>query len=335
MSLIQLVKEGTECAKRHDFDGALRNCSQALAEDPFFSPALWSRSFIKLLQGDYSYWAKYEWLTDPRHPEPRLGWYKRRLDKPVWDGNPLNGKTIYLYIDNGYGDFFQFVRYTQPVKATGGKVLLEALPQTAGLFRSYRSVDNVVIAGNPVPHYDIHCPLMLLPSFFGIEKGVYAPHSYLHKDEQDAKGMADIINAYSGTKVGVVWKGNPKHKEDANRSVPVEMFYQFKSPSRTLFSLQRGEFADGMVNIGIMLYNWCDTVNAIHELDLVITVDTAVAHLAGAMGKTVWLLTPYCPDWRWLLDREDTPWYPTMRLFRQKEPGNWQEVFERVKKELG
>ena len=323
------VLVGTAIAN-HSMDDAIAMYEQALKKDPFYAPAFWSKCFLKLAQGDLSYWANYEWFNNPIYNSNNIGWFKRKLEKSVWDGKPLNNKKIFLYCDEGFGDFFQFVRYVELIKKMGGITILECLPDTFDLCKTIPGVDIITESNQKISH-DVHCPLMLAPKFFGIESG-YIPSQFPYLNYKPTNRInIDLMfeEQNDSLNIGVVWQGNPNHKEDKKRSVDYTLFKKLAEKGN-LYSLQKNTFADGMMNLGVMLCDWVDTANAIAHMDLVISVDTAVAHLAGAMGKEVWLLTPKFPDWRWGLNDSKTPWYPSLRLFRQTEEHDWSNVINEI-----
>lgn len=314
-----LIKQGTEAATQGNLKIALCCYEKALALDPYCGPAQWSKCLLLLLLGDYSAWAKYDWIDECA---PKMGWFKRRLTVPLWHGEPLQGKRLFIYCDEGYGDFIQFLRYLPLIK--DGYIVLECPPDIVSLCHHQA---NEIVLPNEKSAYDLHCPIMLLPRYFGITENYIPNKPYIFPPKSNH--LATLLEGWAGFKIGIVFKGNPKHKYDANRSIDPQLFLTLP---HNLISLQKGTFQEQMLNLGAIINDWSDTAALIDKVDLVISVDTAVAHLAGAMGKPVWLLVPKFPDWRWQLEREDTPWYPTMRLFRQET--SWLKVIDRIKNEL-
>ena len=316
---------------------ALASLEEAIRLDPECVSAQWNRALIWLLLGDFSRgWPGYEWRWKhfrlPAQPFPQ----------PRWDGSPLAGRTILLYWEQGLGDTLQFVRYASLVKERGGSVLVVCQPSLARLLETCPGVDMVIAEGMLLPHFDVQVPLLSLPEIFqsnlaSIPAGIpyLAPPQHVHPELEAALAASPPI-----LRVGIVWAGNPEHKNDRNRSCLLAHFRPLtRVPDVALFSLQKGlravdlhdqtnEFA--ITDLSQFLGDFGDTAAAIARLDLVVTVDTAVAHLAGALGKPVWLLLPFAPDWRWLLEREDSPWYPSMRLFRQTRSDDWIGVIARV-----
>jgi tetratricopeptide (TPR) repeat protein len=295
-----------------------------------------------LLLGDLQRgWREREW----RWQKPDFE-QDRFAGKPRWEGSDLNGKTILLLVEQGYGDVFQFSRYATLLAARGAKVLMEVVPDIHRLMSTLAGVSQLVIAGLTRPACDFVSPLMSVPLWYGISlETIPATVPYLAADARLAESFqAKCFRADKNLKVGLVWAGRPTHSNNHNRSMKLTDFAALgEVPGVTFYSLQKGDAAiqartppAGMkmvdLSVGLTDFNW--TAGAVAGLDLVIAVDTAVCHLAGALGKSVWVLLPFVPDWRWMLDREDTPWYPTMRLFRQSQVSDWAPVVQRVRNEL-
>jgi len=265
---------------------------------------------------------------------------------PRWDGSDLTGKRILLLVEQGYGDVFQFCRYAPLLKARGATVLMEVVADIHRLMTTVPGVDQLVIAGLSAPPVDLATPLLSVPLWYGTTvETIPAQVPYLTADARLVESyQAKYFRADQNLKVGLVWAGRPTHANDHHRSLPLSTLAPLAEiPGITFYSLQKGDASRQLANppMGMKIvdlsqslvdFNW--TAAAIAGLDLVITVDTAVCHLAGAMGKPVWVMVPFIPDWRWLLDREDSPWYPTMRLFRQKSRGDWGPVVRRVAESL-
>ena len=310
------------------FDMAIKKCDEALKIDEFYAPAHWSRCFIKMLQGDLSQWAKYEWYDDPRY-SPQKGWFKRRVNCPVWKGESLKNKKIFLYCDEGYGDYFQFLRYVTLIKKLGAYTIVECLPYTKDLTATCEGIDCIIDQKESL-QYDFHCPLMLAPVFFDIANYIHSG-IYLSPPSVISDHLYHYLSIKQEPSIGVVWKGNPKHSHDLLRSINPSIMKNLKT-NYTLISLQHNEYEDGFINIGMMLKDWSDTAHVISKMNLIITVDTAVAHLAGAMGKEVWLLLQKYPDWRWGLNTNYTPWYPSVKLFRKQN--SWEQLINQVNENL-
>ncbi len=285
----------------------------------------------------------------------RDGWieYEKRLklkelqdlnySRPRWDGSPLEGKTVLLLREQGYGDNLQFVRYAEMVADRGGEVILLAQNPLLRLFQSLRGI-SVVLPATPEPkHFHRFCPLMSLPLLFETdETSVPNDIPYVSADPVDVETWKQRFAPYSGLRVGVAWRGNPGHMNDRFRSSSLsEISRLFDIPGITFFSMvmDRAEFEselpNGVIDITDGFGDFADTAAAMENLDLIITVDTSICHLAGALGRPVWTMLPRGPDFRWGLTGTDTPWYPTMTLYRQKVLGNWSDVYDQMEKDLG
>ena len=291
-----------------------------------------------LLTGDLQQgFQEYEW----RWRQP--GWTPRSFAQPLWDGSPLAGRTILLHAEQGFGDTIQFIRYAALVRNRGGRVIVECQPSLLQLLETTAGIDQLIAQGTPLPEFDVHAPLLSLPHLLGTTlETIPAPVGYLSPPADHPLRLEALSSNH--LKVGIVWTGNPDHKNNRYRSCAIAQFQPLCAlPGISFFSLQKGASAEDrqtlaalpIQDLSPMLHDFADTAAAIAQLDLVITIDTAVAHLAGALGKPAWLLLSFAPDWRWLLERDDSPWYPTMRLFRQRQRGCWQGVFERVAAALG
>jgi tetratricopeptide (TPR) repeat protein len=294
-------------------------------------------AFLLLGQGQLREgWAQYEfrWMQEP-HLSKRPGY----VDSP-WAGQDLTGKTILLIAEQGAGDIIHFARFAVPLKAMGATVVLQVRPELTALAQGFDGVDFAFAPPTPPPRFDYHIHLMSLPHVLGTELAtIPSTVPYLRPDSERKRRWSERI-AGGGLKVGVVWAGNPKYPRDNFRSIPFEKMHAlWKVEGPRYFSLQmplkEGELEKFPVrttleNLGPELTDFAETAAAIAQLDLVICVDTAVAHLAGALGKPVWLMLPEIGDFRWLEGREDSPWYPTMRMFRQRTLGEWDEVVARV-----
>lgn len=288
-------------------------------------------------------WTHYEfrWLKNP------LLSLRPRFAVPAWDGQDLNGKTILLRIEQGFGDAIQFVRFAPDLKAMGATVLLRVGPGFADLAKRFRGIDRVLDENAPTPEFDYYLHLLSLPRVLGVElDSLPAGGPYLSADRARSAQWAPRVSAPEARlRVGLAWAGSPAHGADRYRSVSLRDLAPLGAiPRVRYFSLQKGakesEARDppaglDLVNLGPELRDFGDTAAVIEQLDLVICVDTAIGHLAGALGKPVWLLLPQSSDWRWLQKRDDSPWYPSMRLFRQAKRGDWSDVVDRIARRLG
>jgi Flp pilus assembly protein TadD len=313
----------------------------ALWLDPASATAHWNRALAWLQQGDYAHgWPEYEWRWKRSRGRPRP------LRQPRWDGAPLQGRSILLHAEQGLGDTLQFVRYAPRVKARGGTVLLAAPRPLLALLSSVAGIDRLVDDAGPLPETDVHAPLLSLPLLFGTTlETIPANVPYLAAADRIER-WRQRLGSLPGRKVGVAWQGNPRHPWDGHRSAPLAALAPLaRLPGLTLVSLQKGPGAEQLRESELPVHDlgeefdrgdgaFLDTAAVMKCLDLVVTVDTAVAHLAGGLGVPVWTALAAVADWRWLVGRERTPWYPTMRLFRQPAPGDWPAVFARMAQEL-
>jgi tetratricopeptide (TPR) repeat protein len=303
----------------------------------------WNMALALLGMGEYAEgWREYEWRFRKANPVP-----ERNLTQPRWDGSTLGGKTILVYAEQGFGDTLQFIRYTPMVAGRGGKVIVECqVSALKRLLESCPGVAEVVVAGSSLPHFDCHVPLLSLPLLFGTTlETIPASVPYLKALPADVEKWRMRLGEKKGLRVGLVWYGRQDQVLNRKRSCPLELFSPLGSvPNVEFYSLQIGEGAEQLKEGTPGLYikdltgeitDFADTAAFIANLDLVVTIDTAVAHLAGAVGAQTWVILPYGADWRWLQNRSDSPWYPTMRLFRQQTPGDWAPVLVDVAEALG
>ena len=260
--------------------------------------------------------------------------------RPLWDGSDLEGKTILLHAEQGLGDSLQFVRYAAMVKNKNGRVIVGCYPQLSRLFATVDGIDLLIVKGEPLPEFDVQVPMLSLPYILGTTRSTIPGNTAYLRAPADCKFALLPDRKF---KVGIVWAGNPKHRKNMQRSCSLSAFFPLLDVSGVSFYSLQKELSEAdrallhqtpIVDLSPHLGDLADTAAAIAQLDLVITVDTAVAHLAGALGKPVWIVLAFSPDWRWLLEREDSPWYPTARLFRQSHRGEWEGVFERVTEAL-
>ncbi len=318
---------------------------RALALQPDHPGAHHNRALLRLLLGDFARgWAEYEWrLKCPEFTPPPF-----RI--PTWDGSPLRGRTILLHTEQGIGDALQFVRYAGRVKEQGGTVLLACRANLVQLLSSCPGIDRVIAKGQPLPRFDVHASLITLPHLLRTTTlaDIPAPIPYLAAEEALVEEWRQQLGGLREFKIGICWKGSPAYREDVYRSIPLDRFAPLAAVEGVrLFSLQKGHGVDQLAELGgrfavTDLGNRLDettgafveTAAVLRNLDLVVTCDSAVGHLAGAMGLPVWIALPQVPDFRWMLDRPDSPWYPTARLFRQRQLGYWEEVFAQMTDEL-
>jgi len=330
---------GNALKDKGQLDEATIAYRQATALGPNLPEGHHNLSLSLLARGEFQQgWEEYEWRWKCKDfPSPA-----RNFVQPQWDGCPLEDRTVLLHTEQGLGDAIQFIRYLPLVAQRGGRIILECQAELQRLFQTIAGSCQIVARGQPLPAFDLHCPLQSLPRVFGTNlANIPNIVPYLHADAEDARRWQHRLASHSpNVRVGLAWAGSPTHKNDRNRSIKLARLAPLgQAPGVRFFSLQKGEAAAEAKTPppGMELVDWteelkdfADTAALIDNLDLVIAVDTAVVHLAGAMGKLVWTLLPFVADWRWLLERQDSPWYPTMRLFRQPRIGDWDSVVTRV-----
>ncbi len=322
-------------------DDALACCERALAFNPDSADAHLCEAHIRLLTGDFANgWREYEWRWGVKEAKPHA------LASPMWAGQPVPGKTILLHCEQGLGDSIQFVRYARFVRENCGRVMLSCPASLAPLFQGVQGIDEILHDGLNPPDYEFHSPLLSLPGLFRTTLDTIPDCvPYLQPDPARAKVWRERPGGHPGFKVGVAWRGSATNQNDRNRSLTAARFAEFLDiPGLLVVSLQKdgtaaevktlGEVRASFLNAAPLEEGLADAAALMTTLDLVISVDTSLCHLAGALGVPVWTLIPFTPDWRWLLEREDSPWYPTMRLFRQPKFGDWPSVLERLRTEL-
>jgi tetratricopeptide (TPR) repeat protein len=321
-------------------DGAVASYGRALKLKPDFAEAHWNRALTWLLAGDWQRgWKEYEWRWQTKDFTPR------HFPQPVWDGGSLVGKTILLHAEQGLGDTIQFIRYTPIVKQLGGTVVVECQKPLLGLLEGCAGVDQLIGKGDDLPAFDVHAPLLSVPGITNTSvETIPATIPYLFPRPEIHERWRKTLAEHDSFKIGIVWQGNPGLRRDRLRSIPLRYFAPLTQiPGVCLISLQKGVGTEQTAEVRDLFPvteldsrldeasgAFMDTAAVMMSLDLVVTSDTSIAHLAGALGVPVWVALSFVPDWRWLLDRNDSPWYPTMRLFRQERPGEWEGVFQRI-----
>ena len=320
---------------------ALASYDKAIAIKPDFAEAYWNQSLCLLLMGHFEQgWRQYEWRKKKLEPTG-----VRSYPKPVWLGEEnIAGKTLFIYWEQGFGDTIQFCRYAKLLEARGAKVIISVQQPLCGLLKQISPTIRVLNPNEEPTEFDYHCPLLSLPLALGTTlETIPAEQQYLKTDEELRSVWSARLPPKTKPRIGVVWSGSATYKGDQYRSMELQQFLAIFSPDADWICLQK-EIREKDLAIlrqfgriaffGDDLRDFSDTAALLDLMDLVITIDTGVAHLAGAMGKPVWILLPYNPDWRWLLDRNDSPWYPSARLFRQQQIGNWATVTDQVKNQL-
>ncbi len=330
-----------------EFRSAVASFDQAIAFRPEFFHPHWNKSFVSLLTGDFEAgWREYEWRLRGEQ------YIERPFIQPVWKGEDLNGRTILVHDEQGYGDTFQFVRYLPLVKARGGRVIFECHNKLGPILQGCEGYDQLIerstVESVPDVSFDCQIHLMSLPYIFNTRlETIPAQIPYLKADQGLVEKWKSRLENDTRFKIGICWAGSPRHTNEAVRSCPLQAFSALCAVEGvSLYSLQKGpaiEQVNGLTEpfelhrIDMDLDHgarFVDTAAVIENLDLVISIDTSIVHLAGALGRPVWTLLSTSPDWRWLVAGVTNPWYPTMRLFRQAEPGNWAGVFKDVVKDL-
>lgn len=322
---------------RGDLPAAASHAQRVVELEPDHAEAHLTLATVSLLTGDLrAGFERYEWRwQSPRFPDaPRAAY-----TAPLWDGSALGGRTILLHAEQGLGDTLQFVRYAPLVAARGGRVVLECQPELVPLLRSVSGVERVVARGDAAPDHDCRAPLLSLPRLFRTElETIPATTPYVQPDAARLNQWRSRIHPGAKLKVGLAWRGAPGHANDRNRSMPAALLAPLAGVQGVeWYSLQKRDSlaepwpAFPVVDLMPETRDFADTAAIVAQLNLVLTVDTAVAHLAGAMGKRVWTLLPYASDWRWMTKRDDSPWYPSMSLIRQPAPAAWAPVVDRAR----
>ena len=319
-----------------DYPGAVECFDKSLASKDGNVDVLWDRSLTRLVMGDFDRgWPEYEIRWRLKHNPPR------RFPFPLWEGQENRTISLLVHHEQGLGDSIHFCRYLPMAAPRVGRLVFECQAELARLMTGIPGVAEVIPSGRQTPACDYHVPLLNLPRFFRTNfDNIPAEIPYLQAPQGVA---APTVHRPTGTKlaIGIVWAGKPSHNNDKNRSTSLDKFLCLADlPGVALYSLQKGlRTADIqtlgaqalVTDIGSKLTDFAETAALLPQLDLIVAVDTAVVHLAGALGIPTFVLIPYTPDWRWLRGRDDTPWYPTLRLFRQPKPREWDSVFDRVR----
>jgi tetratricopeptide (TPR) repeat protein len=335
---------GTALMALRRIDDALADFAKALALKPDHAEAAWNRGLCNLLAGRWREgWPDYErrWETDQAPPHWQVS------GRPLWTGRQdIRGKTLLLHSEQGYGDTIMALRFVRPVAEMGAQVVLEAPPALQPLLTQFEGV-RPRQPGEPLEEFDLYCPLMSLPQALDLtlEKLAAADVPYLRAPTAHVERWRRRLPDSGGLKVAINWAGNATFRHDDSRSIGLARMLPLVARSDVQFFGLQKDLREGDADmlrghpeinaLGQDIESFADTAAIISLMDLVISSDTSVVHLAGALGKPVWILLPFVPDWRWLLDRDDSPWYPTARLFRQMEIGGWNAVVDRVAAELG
>jgi tetratricopeptide (TPR) repeat protein len=335
---------GTVLEKLQDFDGALANYNLAIAKKPGFADFYFNLALASLKVGDFvNGWTHYEWRW--RMKSGPIFLEERQFSQPLWlGGDDISGRTVLLYGEQGLGDSLLFCRYCTLLARLGARVILEVPGPLVSLCSTLEGVTQVIPYGEPLPDFDVRCPLMSLPLAFKTRLDtIPLATGYINSDQHKVAAWQERLGAKTRPRIGLTWSGSQGARMHSERCYPLEKLVPYLSDKFQYFCLQTEITAADrktlMENPAIRqfdgeLRDFSDTAALCECLDLVISVDTSVVHLNGALGKRTWVLLPFDSDWKWLIEREDSPWYAAVRLFRQKLRGDWNDVFERIAVEL-
>ncbi len=344
---------GIVLSEQARFEESLVSYERAIDLDQGHVEAHFNRSQLLLLMGDFERgWPEYEWRWLRKHTDPLP------LPQLLWDGSDLNGKTILVHAEQGLGDTFQFIRFLPVLQGMGAKVLFGCQRPMMRMLGSAQGIDVLIADPDQIPPFDVHAPLLSLPRIFRTSLNTIPGQApYLFAEQSLVERWRERLSGVDRFRIGINWQGRRGRGPHIKRDIPRAMFERLAGvPGVRMVSLQKegagqesgvggrgsagaevGTAHPTIIDLGdIDTVNgaFMDTAAIMMNLDLVITSDTSVAHLAGALGVPVWVALPFVPDWRWMLDRSDSPWYPTMRLFRQKRLGDWAGVFEEIEAAL-
>jgi len=324
-----------------DIDTAIDAHERALKLDPTFGTAHYNLAQTLLMRGDFARaWPQHEW----RWQSARFPSARRNFPCPQWDGSPMPDKTVFVHAEQGLGDAIMFARYL-PMVARRAKMVVECQAELVEMLKTVEGVGKIIPRGEQPGEFEFHIPMLSLPLVFNTTREtIPADVPYVRADESKVAGWESRLADDRNSRIGIAWAGSPIHPNDRRRSMKLEQFAPLAIDGVSFYSLQKGPHASQAANgiSGVKVHDlspdlndFTDTAALLMNLDLVISIDSAPIHAAGALARPVWVMLPFLPDWRWLLDRpDDTPWYPTMRLFRQDKPGDWDGVVRRVASEL-
>jgi hypothetical protein len=326
------------------WEEALESYDRAVAINPEFADAQYNRALALLFLGDFERgWRSYEWRW--KNARRLVIGEQRRFAQPLWLGEEsIAGKRLLLHSEAGLGDTLQFCRYAPLAAALGATVYIEVQPPLVRILSNLEGVQPPIAKGSPLPEFDYHCPMMSLPLAFKttLDTIPSAP-KYLHTDKAKVAHWRTLLGDRSRPRIGLAWSGNPNNTIDQRRSIRLTEWAAYLPSGCQYFSLQKDvreadraalDSSPFIVSFGDGMLDFVSVAALCECMDLVISVDTSLAHLGGALGLRTWVLLPSTPDWRWLRDREDSPWYATVKLYRQKTAGDWNEVLSRVAADL-
>jgi tetratricopeptide (TPR) repeat protein len=334
------VNRGNVLCDMRRWDEALGSYDRAIVIAPDLAEAHFAKATVLLTRAEFpAGWAEYEWRFKLANSALTIAPH-RAFSQPRWDGiAPLEGRHILLHAEQGLGDTLQFCRYAAAVAQRGGRVILEVQEPLVNLLQGVEGASKVVARGAMLPHFDIHMPLLSLPLAFGTRlETIPARQGYLRADDVCLSKWRGILGIQGRRRIGLAWRGNPQNANDHNRSIGLRRLmdglprgYEYVSLHRELIGGEREVIrAMGITHVGEQQSDFADAAAICECMDLVISVDTSLAHLSASLGKATWMLLSYTSDWRWLLDRSDSPWYPSMKLFRQMGVDHWGELLEGV-----
>ncbi len=334
-----LCNRGNVLQKLKRYSEALASYERSIAANPMHAYAHWNYGLCCLVTGDFARgWQEIEW----RWENHEFAKFKRPFTQPLWQGGEsLGGKTILLHAEQGLGDTLQFCRYAPMVAARGATVLLEVQGALKPLLEGLEGVSRLFAQGEELPAFDYHCPLLSLPRAFGTRvDSIPAAIPYVRADEALVQAWQARLGPRRGARIGIAWSATTATDYGIARSLALSRFVQLIPDGAQCVSLQKDltqeerAIIEARPDIEHFGTGFADTAALVALVDIVVSVDTSIGHLTGAMGKPVWIVMPYVGDWRWMVDREDSPWYPSARIFRQPAPGDWASVLDRVKSEL-
>ena len=335
---------GTVLQELQRSEEALSSYDKAISLQANYAEAYWNSSLCYLLAGNFNDgWPRYEWRWQSERMSKTAG--VRNFSQPLWLGiESLKDQTILLYAEQGLGDTIQFSRYVSLVAMLGAKVVLEVQPSLVKLLSYLEGISQIITKGDKLPHFDYQCPLLSLPLAFKTElQTIPSVSQNISSDIEKVAKWQAILGEKTKPRVGIVWSGSATHKNDHQRSLTLSQLITYLPSDYEYVSLQK-EISDvdkevltkhyEIKHFGGDLKDFTDTAALCELIDIVISIDTSVAHLAGTLGKTTWILLPYSPDWRWLLDRNDSPWYSSVKLYRQEKINDWDGVLVNIESDL-